>query len=159
MACLLYTSQAGGFSITEDPLKPGRLIQSTYSNLVIFEKVNSAYRQTGIIKGFSDLIRYIEFDHRGNLWASHMHRGIYKLQLNSLRDSAVNIQYYGENSAFKKDHSIHVFKVENRIVFTTEEELFTYNDLNDSIVPYHLLNERLGEYTAAHRICLLYTSP
>ncbi len=148
----LISSQAGGFSITEDPLKPGRLIQSTYSNLVIFEKVNSAYRQTGIIKGFSDLIRYIEFDHRGNLWASHMHRGIYKLQLNSLRDSAVNIQYYGENSAFKKDHSIHVFKVENRIVFTTEEELFTYNDLNDSIVPYHLLNERLGEYTAAHRI-------
>lgn len=148
----LISSQAGGFSITEDPLKSGRLIQSTYSNLVIFDKVNSNYRQTGTINGFYDLIRYIEFDHRGNLWASHMHRGVYKLQLNSSRDSVVDIQYYGENSVFEKDYSIHVFKVENRIVFTTEEQLFTYNDLNDSIVPYHLLNEKLGEFTAAHRI-------
>jgi ligand-binding sensor domain-containing protein/DNA-binding CsgD family transcriptional regulator len=148
----LISGQAGGFSITEDPLKSGRLIQSTYSNLVVFEKENTDYRQTGIIKGFYDLIRYIEFDHRGNLWASHMHRGVYKLQLNSLRDSVVNIQYYGENSAFEKDYSIHVFKVENRIVFTTEEELFTYNDLNDSIVPYHLLNEKIGDFATAHRI-------
>ncbi len=148
----LISEQAGGFSLREDPFVPGRLIESTYTSMVILEQENSGYRQTGIIKGFYDLIRYIEFDHLGNLWASHMHRGIYKLQLNSLRDSIVNIQYYGENSTFKKDHSIHVFKVENRIVFTTADKLFTYNDLENSIIPFTFLNEELGYFASAHRI-------
>ncbi|MEE4287584.1 MAG: triple tyrosine motif-containing protein [Mariniphaga sp.] len=120
--------------------------------MVILEQKNSVYRQTGIITGFFDLIRYIEFDHLGNLWASHMHRGIYKLQLNSSRDSVVSTHYFGENSVFKKDHSIHVFKVENRIVFTTADKLFTYNDLDDTIVPFDFLNEELGHFASAHRI-------
>ena len=148
----LISEQAGGFCLREDPFVAGRLIESTYTSMVILEQENSGYRQTGIIKGFYDLIRYIEFDHLGNLWASHMHRGIYKLQLNSLRDSVVNIQYYGENSAFKKDHSIHVFKVENRIVFTTAHKLLTYNDLENTIVPFTFLNEELGHFASAHRI-------
>ncbi|WP_372932065.1 helix-turn-helix and ligand-binding sensor domain-containing protein [Mariniphaga sediminis] len=148
----LVSKQAGGFSIRKDPLRPGRLIESTYSNLVILEKKDSVYRQTGTIKGFFDLIRYIEFDHLGNLWASHMHRGVYKIQLNSKRDSVTDTKYYGTQSAFGKDHSIHVFKVENRIVFTTKNQLFTYNDLNDSIVPYTFLNENLGHFATAHRI-------
>jgi DNA-binding CsgD family transcriptional regulator len=148
----LISNQAGGFSLKEDPFVPGRLVESTYTSMVIMEKVNNEYRQTGIIKGFYDLIRFIEFDHLGNLWASHMHRGIYKLQLNNQRDSVLNLEYYGENSAFKKDHSIHVFKVENRIVFTTAEKLFTYNDLEDTIVPYTQLNEQLGHFASAHRI-------
>jgi ligand-binding sensor domain-containing protein len=148
----LVSKQAGGFSLKEDPLVPGRLVESTYTSMVILEKGNNEYRQTGIIKGFYDLIRYIEFDHLGNLWASHMHRGIYKLQLNNQRDSVLNFEYYGENSAFKKDHSIHVFKVENRIVFTTAEKLFTYNDLEDTIVPFTQLNEQLGHFASAHRI-------
>jgi DNA-binding CsgD family transcriptional regulator len=146
------SGQAGGFCLREDPFVTGRLIESTYSSMVILEPENANYRQTGIIKGFFDLIRYIEFDHLGNLWASHMHRGIYKLHLNSSRDSVVNIQYYGENSVFKKDHSIHVFKVENRIVFTTADKLFTYNDLDNTIVPFTFLNEELKHFASAHRI-------
>ncbi|MBW6536357.1 MAG: regulator [Mariniphaga sp.] len=148
----LISEQAGGFSLREDPFIAGRLIESTYTSMVILEQENSVYKQTGLIKGFFDLIRYIEFDHLGNLWASHMHRGIYKLQLNSSRDSVVNIQYYGENSAFKKDHSIHVFKVENRIVFTTADKIFTYNDLENTIIPFTFLNEELGQFASAHRI-------
>jgi DNA-binding CsgD family transcriptional regulator len=146
------SGQAGGFCIREDPMVPDWLVESTYTSLVIMEKENNSYRQTGIIRGFYDLIRYIEFDHLGYLWASHMHRGVYKLQMNSLRDSVVNVEYFGENSAFGKDHSIHVFKVENRIVFTTAEQLFTWHDLEDSIVPYTFLNERLGHFSSAHRI-------
>lgn len=146
------STQAGGFCIRKDPMFPGRLVESTYSNIVRLDKGETDFRQTGVIQGFFDLIRYIEFDHLGNLWASHMHRGIYKLQLNNRRDSVINSEYFGENSVFEKDHSIHAFKVENRIVFTTGEQLFTYNDLEGSIVPYTFLNDELGHFANAHRI-------
>lgn len=144
--------QSGGFSIRKDPHRPDYLIESTYSNITRIKKQGNTYVQDGTIKGFFDLIRYIEIDHLGAIWASHMHRGVYKLQLNDKRDSVISSTYFGANSIFQKDHSIHVFKVENRIVFTTEEKLFTYDDLNDSIISYSFLNDNLGEFVAANRI-------
>lgn len=146
------SKQSGGFSIRKDPHRPDYLIESTYSNITRIKKQGNTYIQDGTIKGFFDLIRYIEIDHLGAIWASHMHRGVYKLQLNDKRDSVISSTYFGANSVFQKDHSIHVFKVENRIVFTTEEKLFTYDDLNDSIISYSFLNDKLGEFVTANRI-------
>lgn len=144
--------QAGAFCIREDPAIRESYLISTYSNLVRISWNGSEFRQEQVINGFFDLIRYIEFDHRGNLWASHMHRGIYKLRFNPARDSIVQQTYYGEGAPFKKDHSIHVFKVENRIVFTTGDSLYTYDDINDTIIPYDYLNNALGRFSAATRI-------
>ncbi|MFW6259360.1 MAG: hypothetical protein ACOC1R_00355, partial [Tangfeifania sp.] len=149
----MISNQPGGFSIRRDPFHPEEVfIEATYSNLVALEKNGEVFKQKGTIKGFLDLIRYIEFDHTGNLWVSHMRRGIYKLQLNSARDSVVASKYYGQNSVFGKDHSLHVFKIENRIVFTTENLIYTYDDLNDTIIPFEKLNQQLGEFSKAHRI-------
>jgi DNA-binding CsgD family transcriptional regulator len=47
---------------------------------------------------------------------------------------------------------IRAFKIENQIVITSGHELYTYDDLNDSIVPYIHLNELLGEYRKARRV-------
>ncbi len=151
-AARTISSQSGGFCIKKDPLRTDYYIESTYSNMVSLRKQGNSFVQDKVIHGFSELIRYIEIDHLGNIWASHMHRGVYKLRMNSARDSIVSSTYYGANSVFEKDHSIHVFKIENRIVFTTEKQLFTYDDLNDSIIPYKLLNEKLGEFSSANRI-------
>lgn len=148
----IISTHAGGFCIREDPLYQHNMILSTYNNLVLINKNNHGYAQKKLIPGFYDLIRYIEFDHRGNLWASHMHRGIYKLQFSSNRDSVVKVNYFGEDSPFGKGHNIHVFKTENRIIFTTGDSLFTYDDISDSIVPYHSLNVQTGNFAAAHRI-------
>ncbi len=149
----VISNQPGGFSIRRDPFHPEEIfIEATYSNLVVLENTGGVFKQKETIKGFLDLIRYIEFDHTGNLWASHMRRGIYKLQLNTARDSVIESKYYGENSVFGKDHSLHVFKIENRIVFTTEKLIYTYDDLNDTIIPFEKLNQQLGEFSKAHRI-------
>ncbi len=143
---------SGAFSIVNDPLAPEHYFQCTYSNIVRYRQTADGFQQTGSIQNFNDLIRFIEFDHRGNLWASHFHRGIFKIKLNESKDSVVSIRHYGENSIFQKDNNINVFKIENRVVFTTGNKLFTYDDLADTIIDYHLLNEKLGEYAAATRI-------
>lgn len=142
---------SGGFSVRPDAIHDNQLIQCTYTDLVVYKKHANTYQFDHVIKGFFDLIRYVETDHLGNIWASHMHRGIYKITTDDHRENVLKTVYYGENT-FGKDHSIHVFKVENRIVFTTNEEIYTYDDLNDTIVVYRELNEQLGKFSAAHRI-------
>ena len=146
----MISTASGGFSISENPLKPNSMVQSTYSNLVFYKKENTQWKIEKVIYRFNDLIRYLEIDPLGNYWAGHMYRGIFRLKFDS-NDSLVYNRYYGQN-VFGKDHSIHVFKIESRIVFTTGEKLFTFDDLNDTIIDYAAMNEKLGPYQKATRI-------
>ncbi|MBL7972820.1 MAG: regulator [Prolixibacteraceae bacterium] len=141
---------SGGFSIVENPNKPNSLVQSTYSNLIFYKKENAGWKIDRVIYQFNDLIRYIEVDHLGNYWAGHMYRGIFRLKFDN-RDSLVYNRYYG-NDVFGKDYNIHVFKMQNRIVFTTGEKLYTFDDLRDTITDYVTMNEKLGKFRKASRI-------
>ena len=142
---------SGAFTIKEDTKNPEMLIQGTYNDLMVYKKSGNAYKFKNRIADFSDLIRYIEIDHLGNIWASHLHRGIYKIATSNNRDSVTQVNYYGEE-IFKKNLSANVFKVENRIVFTTGDQIFTYDDLNDTIISHQFLNNFLGEFASSHRI-------
>ena len=142
----------GAFAITPDSKMPGILLQSTYSDIVAIDFSGSEPRWSRNLKNFNDLIQYIEVDFYGNIWAGHMHRGIYRLKLSDNRDEVIKSVYYGENSAFGKDHGIHPFKIEDRMVFTTDNKLFTYDELKDTIVEYTDLNTQLGHFATAHRI-------
>jgi len=143
---------SGAFAITPDVKRPGFMFQSTYSDIVTIDFSDSEPRWSRNLKNFNDLIQYIEVDIYGNIWAGHMHRGIYRLKLSENRDEVVQSVYYGENSIFGKDNGIHPFKIENRIVFATGEKLFTYDELKDSIVEYSVFNHQLGSFAQAHRI-------
>ncbi|SMO54426.1 regulatory protein, luxR family [Saccharicrinis carchari] len=149
----MISEQAGGYSIIPHPTQKDKLIQSTYAHLELYSYEKGAWEFSNTIKGFNNLIRFIEFDHQNNLWASHLYDGLYKLRLNSTLDSVVNVQAYTihQQDATNKINA-RVFKIEGRLVFTTGDLLYTYNDLNDSIIPYTFLNEQLGEFTSSYRI-------
>jgi len=142
---------SGAFTIKEDVKNPALLIQGSYNDLIVYKKSGNTVKFNNRIADFSDLIRYIEIDHLGNIWASHLHRGIYKITTSEKRDSVTQVKYYGEE-IFKKNLSANVFKVENRIVFTTGKQIFTYDDLNDTIVIHPFLNSLPGDFSSSHRI-------
>ncbi|MFW5758647.1 MAG: triple tyrosine motif-containing protein, partial [Bacteroidota bacterium] len=143
----------GASSLAIVPNNKNQLIQSTFTNLILYEKQNGQWVVSKPIAGFNDLIQSVEFDHRGNLWASHPYRGIYRISLNNQMDSAENINYYGKNTHLGHDNnSLKAFNVDNRIVITNGDKLHTYDDLNDSIIPYNYLNENLGEYSSSYLI-------
>jgi DNA-binding CsgD family transcriptional regulator len=146
----LISTASGGFSITENPMKPNSLVQSTYSNLIFYKKQNNEWKIDQIVYRFNELARYLEIDHLGNFWAGHMYRGIFRINFDN-NDSVASQRYYGQD-VFGRDHGIHVFKIENRIVFTSGEKLFTFDDLKDTIVEYTLMNSKLGEFRKATRI-------
>jgi DNA-binding CsgD family transcriptional regulator len=146
-------SSDGGSSITRVPNKPDYLIQSTYSNLLVYKKQANNWVLSASIKGFNDLIQSIEFDHRMNLWASHPYRGIYKIRLNEQLDSITQMNYYGKDShLWNPGNNIRVFKIDNRIVFTNGQLIYTFDDLNDTIKSYDNLNEHLGQYASSFLI-------
>ncbi|MDF1547287.1 MAG: triple tyrosine motif-containing protein, partial [Bacteroidales bacterium] len=147
------SNYSGGYSIVRHPQNPDVLIQSTYSSLVVYKKSGGVWKFSHVIKDFNNLIRHLEIDHLNNIWASHLYLGVFKLKLNDNYEAIKTIKYYGKNSVLGKEgRRSYVFKVENRIVFTTGEQLYTYNDLTDSIVAYDNLNEQLKDYSSSYRI-------
>jgi DNA-binding CsgD family transcriptional regulator len=141
----------GGFSLIQNPKDPSSLVQSTYSNIVFYSRKGGKWQYSHLLGDFNNLIRYIEIDHLNNLWASHMHRGVYYLKMNDQQDSVIQERYYGTET-FGKDHEIQVFQVENRVVFTTGNQIYTYDDISDTIIPYVQLNNFAGTYSNTHRI-------
>jgi len=142
---------SGGFSMVRDPLKQNLLVQSTYTNIVFYDRQGRDWQHKYQLNEFQDLIRYIQLDFFNNIWASHMHRGIFRLKLDGKHEAITESTYYGEE-VFEKDYDIQVFNIGNRIVFSTGQQFFTYNDLNDSIIPHEQLNQALGVHALAHRV-------
>ena len=149
----LISMIGGGFNIVQNPRIKHSLLQSTYSYFVIYSKdSNGQWKIKQTLPGFTNLIRYIEFDQEGELWASHMHKAIYRIGLNNLQDSITDYTYYGLNSVFQQDKNVQVFKINGQIIFTTGDKLYTYDPIRDTIIQHDRYNKMLKEFAAAHRI-------
>ncbi|MBS0000570.1 MAG: hypothetical protein KFF73_16440 [Cyclobacteriaceae bacterium] len=143
----------GGFTFKEFT-KNGQefLIQSTYSPLVVYQRKNGAWEFSHTIEGFLEPINYFELDFQGNIWGNHATKGIFKIKLNEAVDSVRSFEYIGKKVGLPIERNLFVAKLENRIVFTTGEMIYTYDDLADTIISYQQLNQQVMEYSKAKRI-------
>jgi hypothetical protein len=143
----------GGYCLRLFPAKEGNvLLQSTYTKLVVYRQTAQGLWQfSHVIADFIEPVCYLEIDHLGNIWAGHIEKGIFRIRLNSALTKIDECRYYPTIGPYNTDR-VGVSKVNGRIVFATGYELFTYDDMHDSIVPYRRFNEMLGKFAAAHKI-------
>lgn len=147
---------SGGYDI-EKYTREGQefLIQSTYSTLVVYKKIKNQWVYLHQVSGFVEPSRFLEIDHLNNIWLGHAVKGAYRLRLSENMDSVVSKTFFGKKDGFPSDFNIHTFKIEDRIVFTTGSQLYTYDDLNNKIIPYTLLNNQLNGFENATNIVRL----
>ncbi|MFA8437173.1 MAG: LuxR C-terminal-related transcriptional regulator [Marinifilaceae bacterium] len=149
------SSTGGGYNFRKLVAKgQDFLIQSTYTSLVLFRKDKDG-RWTFFrnLRGFREPSRFISVDPFGNIWVNHSHKKeVYKVRLSQNFRKPVVVEKYGKAEGLPSDLGFHVFEFYNRIVFTSSQGIYTYDDLQDTIVPYEQLNRCLDEYISAHRI-------
>ncbi|MDR1719846.1 MAG: hypothetical protein LBR67_06990, partial [Dysgonamonadaceae bacterium] len=143
----------GGYGIKKVLLNNEELLlQSTYTRMAVYKKDRKGMWQfSHAISGFVEPIRYIQTDPHGNIWAAHDKRNFFKIRLNKSLTAIENIKRFktiGNYPAVKTG----IFKINNQIIFTSGRELFIYDDINDTIVPYDRMNKRLGMAAQAHKI-------
>jgi DNA-binding CsgD family transcriptional regulator len=128
------------------------LVQGTYTQLCIYEKENGNWKFSHAIENFVNPIRYIEIDYTGTIWASHLHQGLYAIQLTPDLRKIEHITTF--NSLDQKHrYTINVFSINNRVVFTDNTAFYTYDDIQKKIIPYDELNKSLGYFAHAYRVC------
>lgn len=121
------------------------LLEGTYTFLNMYLKdASGKYRFTRSLDGFNHLVRDIEIDHQGNVWARHLRNGLYRFRLDSELKSVKEVKKY-ESLGDVKGGSFSLFKINGRVIFSNGERFYTYEDMTDSIVPYETMNEQLHE--------------
>ncbi len=127
------------------------LIQSTYSSLVIYKKEQNNWIFRNRLEGFSAPSPLLEMDFRGNIWLQHSIKGVYKLQYSQDLQKIIDVQPFFDKSD-KKINCTQVTKINNYIVFCTGDQLYTWDDLNKTIIPYEKLNQQLHGFEHSTRI-------
>lgn len=121
------------------------ILGGTYTGIIILEKgVNGQWQFRNKINNFSEPTRYLEVDYLGYLWASHHQKGLFKIELSEDLDSAITVNYFPDIDDNSFD--IKVFKVNNRVIFTTPKGIYTYDFVRNEIVPFNTLTEHLGNF-------------
>jgi len=128
------------------------LVQGTYTQLCIYQKVNNVWMFSHAVENFLNPIRYIEIDYTGIIWASHLHQGLYAIQLTPNLKKIEHISTFNSLDQ-KHEYPINVFSVNNRVVFTDNTAFYTYDDIRKKIIPYQELNQSLGYFSHGYRIC------
>jgi DNA-binding CsgD family transcriptional regulator len=143
----------GGYCIRRYRIKEEDvLIQSTYTRLVVYKKNTEGFWQKHhTVADFVEPVRYIEIDYQGNIWAGHIEKNVFRIRLNEDLTRIDDLRRY-TSIGNRPANRTGVFKVNSQIVFTTGRLLYTYDAINDTIIPYDKLNEQLGYFASAHKI-------
>lgn len=145
-------SKPGGPAVKASPIAGGWcfagvneewMIQGTYVGLAVFKRGpggqwNYSHRMTE----FYEPVRFVAVRSNDEIWASHNQKGVYKITPDGEFRKAERVIYYGKNNGFPEEYNIHVFKIRDRIVFTTSKGFYTYDELNDKIIPFEKLNRQ-----------------
>ncbi len=127
------------------------LVQGTYTDLCIYVRKGDKWVFSHSVSNFVNPIRYLEIDYKGTIWAAHMHEGLYSIQLKEDLRTIEKLTTY-ETLDGKNKLPVGVFSINNRIVFTDGNAIYTYDDLNRKIIPYTVLNKAIGRFAHAYRI-------
>ena len=134
------------------------LIQSTFTNLVVYKKSGKTWVFSHLVAGFLEPARYMEIDPLGNIWIGHLVKGLYRLRLSDSLDKVTEKQVFDQKNGIKSEQNIRVFKIANRVVFSNGEKLFTWDDIKQQIIPYAELNSKLDGFEAATSIATVNDS-
>lgn len=141
----------GGWTIKK--LSEDKLIQGTYTGLVIFKKDAAGnWVFDHKIEGFGEPSRYVEQDNKGQIWVSHAYKGIYKVTLSADLKKVTSKVYYDSKYGLPGSFNVNVFDLDNRVVFSSDSGFYIYDDITDRFFKYTQLNKKLGTFATSSKI-------
>jgi ligand-binding sensor domain-containing protein/DNA-binding CsgD family transcriptional regulator len=113
----------------ENVLPSKKMVTGTYYGVSIFNTAKEKFEKATSINFESS--RFVTVDN-GVIWVAHPYKGIYKIDL-SAGDTVAKL--YGNLHGLLSANDNYVYKVKNRIVFTTEHGIYEYNNAKDRFEP------------------------
>jgi DNA-binding CsgD family transcriptional regulator len=83
-----------------------------------------------------------------NVWSSHPYKGVYKISVNG-NNTAV-VKQYSKKEGVSSSIGNYIFRIRNRIVLTTSDGVFEYNESKDTFEPSAFYNSLFGKHNVRY---------
>ncbi len=135
------SNKKGAWLFREHPSEPNKFIEGTYLGLILHDTNKSTSPKN--ISGFEESSRVMEFEGE-TLWVTHGYKGAFKLKFNEDFNEVISQRLYKSEDGFPSDILINVFRIANKLVFTSESGVFEFDASEDRFEPVNSLNKLLG---------------
>lgn len=121
----------GGWCFLAVPGRPDLLLQSTYTGLVLYRKnAGNLWVFSNRVEGFSEPLKKITFDEKGNVWGVHPNRGLFRLKHSTDWQRVEEIQMFRKNESLPADYQLDLCKIGDSLVLNTAVGPYLLRDGN-----------------------------
>lgn len=118
------------FQLVRGTQTPAMMVAGTYNGLNFYRYENGSFANPRINAHFESARFIIQYNN--TIWIAHPFKGLYKVKLASA-DSPV-VQMYKDRNNILSDNHNKIFSVAGRMVLTTDNGIFEFNDAADDFV-------------------------
>ena len=101
------------------------LIEASYGNLTVYENRDGGWQYRNTVQGFSEPVQQFEIDAHGVIWATHLSRGVYRIELSGDLSRAIGVQCYTQLGRENANSQIFVMKIRGDIVLSDGRNIYT----------------------------------
>lgn len=127
-------------------LTPEIAIAGHYNGFASFKKTGNGWVFDRPLLGFGESSRILALDHNHALWMAHPYRGIYRVAIDP-EARTVNAAFFGAQQGLPSDMGNHLFKLDQKIVYTGERSVFDFDEAQNKFVPNPEFNALFGAKT------------
>jgi len=128
------------------------ILGCSYQGLFVLKKMGTTWKFSHFIKGnFSESSPMFEEDDDETIWFSHWLKGMFRLTLNATKDSVISVKLYNKKG-FPGNQNNTVFRVKNKLVFSSERGFFIFNPKKDRMNPYQEWNKLFSSIPSHMRV-------
>ncbi len=100
------------------------LLQGNYAGLSVLEKKDGQWQLKNRINGFDYSGKFLEVDNENTLWINHEYKGVFKLKVDEEYRNITNVAI---DSIAKKGKSSGLIKFDGKLLYASENGVFTYD--------------------------------
>lgn len=114
------------------------LFIGTYVNTRVMQRYNDSWRivRSPNLSEIREPVTNIERDHIGNIWLEHAHKGVYRCVFSEDMSQLTTVRFYSSQGTGR----LRLFKIGERLIFSSNDSIFVYDDNSDKIAFHEGLN-------------------
>ena len=137
-----YGSGFWNFFPMTNVLPSSLMVAGNYQGLKFFDYSSGNFYKTGINAQFESA-RFVVVENEQTVWVAHPYKGIFRINIKP--DRTITIKLYSQDKGLLSLNNNYIFRVKNRIIATTENGLYEYNEQKDVFEPSSYLKNILNE--------------
>lgn len=120
------TGREGAWRFVPIPASPD-IIAGTYTGLQLIKNNDGDFKADAKMYGLYESLPTLARDNGNVIWASHLYRGVFKIQLSADRRKIIRYTQYTDRNGLPSVLNNRVYFIKNKVLVATERGVYEYN--------------------------------